>query len=141
MKLAWIPSGVAPFMTSIAIGNHHTCDCLVRNVISSHAKPCGIGPCMTSGALTSHRHLGVIPAIWLPSCSCGRMATDTVNCGRHVICNFACGNSTVVANRAIGRRSEYGVIWSSRSPTSSRFMTTLAIASYRGVNRRCAFGR
>ncbi|MFM2083806.1 MAG: hypothetical protein RLY95_624, partial [Pseudomonadota bacterium] len=67
MKLAWIPSGKARLVTRVTVRDHHAGERLIRDMVSDRTVSWRVRSAMTSRALISHRHLGVIPIGRLPA--------------------------------------------------------------------------
>ena len=119
MEAPGIPRRVTALVTGVAIGNHYSCQCLVRYVVGRLAIRRSIATCVAGRALVCHRHLrrAMAPSGRLP---CGQgcgMAANAVNRGRKVCCVFTCGRCSVVARTAVGGCRIQAVVGLSSSPS------------------------
>ena len=104
MKLPRIPACVTSLVAAIAIGDGHTAECHVRNMVDRLAVRRRIGATVAGGALVGYRHLAVIPLGGLPCRDA--MATHTIHAGRDMCGRFTGSGAPVVTRRAGGRCRE-----------------------------------
>jgi hypothetical protein len=96
MEFAGHPAGVAALMARVAVGDRHSGEGLVRNVVYGLAVRRRIRTTVTSRALISNRHLAVVPLRRLPRRDA--VAAHTVHRCWNVVGGFP-GSRTVVVAR------------------------------------------
>jgi hypothetical protein len=141
VKLSRTPAHIPTLVASITIGNHHTRQRLVRNVIDRFAIRGGVTAGVAGRALVRHRHLRMVPAAGFPYRQRRTMATHTVGCSRKVRTVFASGSSPVVASRANRRCGVSVVIGFRTQPCSRAGVAAFTVAGDSRVDRRSRFAR
>jgi hypothetical protein len=139
MKLAGIPSGKARFMARITVRDHHAGERLIRDMVSGRAISWRVRSAMTSRALISHRHLGVIPVGGFPTDH--SVAANTVKRCGNVRRNLSGRCGAVMTASAVSGAGKETVIRFSTQPSSGGFMAALAVTSDGGVNSRTRLTR
>ena len=100
VQFAWSPACVAGFVASVAVGDRHTTQRLVGDVVGRRPVGRRKASSVTRSALVGHRLLGVVPLGGLPG-GCA-VAAHAVHRGGHVLGVLAGGIAAVVATCAIG---------------------------------------
>jgi hypothetical protein len=131
---ARVPTGVATLVATVAIGNRHSVERLVRYVIGRGATCRGKATGVTDRALVRNCHLAVVPYRRFPAR--GGMAADAICRSGHVRAGFAGGCIAVVATGAIGATIEHAVIGFGTQPRAGGLVAVLA-HHLTVVNRRC----
>jgi len=125
MELPRIPAGVAPLVAAIAVGDRHTTEGFVRNVVGRGAAGGREAAGVAGRTLVGHRSLRMVPPGRLPAC--GGVATDAVGAGRKVRGRLARGRTAVVAGHTIRSAGETTVVrFGAARPGAGRFVAVLA---------------
>ncbi|MFM2083807.1 MAG: hypothetical protein RLY95_625 [Pseudomonadota bacterium] len=132
MKLAGIPSGKARFMARITVRDHNAGERLIRDMVRDRTVSWRVRSTMTSRALISHRHLGVIPIGRLPTDH--SVAANTVKRCGNVHRNLSGRRRAVMTASAVSSAGEERVIRASAQPSSGGLMAALTVTGDSGVN-------
>jgi len=125
MELTWIPSAVAPFVATVAVGDGHTTQRFIGNVIGRQSAGRRKAAGVAGGTLVRHRHLRVVPFGGLPSV--GVVTGHAVGAGGNVGCHLASCATSVMAAGAVGSAAEATVVrLGAAQPTTRGFVAVLA---------------
>ena len=125
MEHTGIPAGVTSLVATVAVGDRHATEGLVRNVVGSKTAGGREATGVAGRTLVGHWSLRVVPLGRLPPR--GVVAADAVRAGRKVRGRLARRRTAVVAGHAVGSTGEAAVVgFGAAQPGAGRLMAVLA---------------